>query len=513
MALGAEFIAKMADPSAKNWSIIDDTDTLLKFHFAPTRSTVTVADGLPDFRENYQDQLHSARMWNLSLGYIAAIHGRSQEIFSVLTAFNEYFSTPENRKFLYGISSADHATSVRIRTMILALHQPDSDAYRGLAMKVISNDCAWAMEPGSLAQNNHGMMLATAVLHACAVAHGSIEDEGAVRASMTEFLIKLLSSVFDEDGMCNENSLGYHEFYLKHLRDLGDFAAADGDLPALSEYIGTVLPMVKNALSKAVWPEGHIPPTGDSVFYPTNYPSIEGLHHFSHSGLLVRKDGSTYFSFVCGDRGKVHKHLDDTSITLRKNGNDLLIDGGFLNYDWTNQRQVCLASQRGHSGLFFRSLDEYRPALFWNKFPNYKASLSVAQTSDTNAIVFSGEYETDVGGFKASRTVTMLSLTDFAIADKFSSPTGEPAIQRFVIPGTASIKIDGRTVTVANGSSKLLLVTPEGGAIQLFSGVDGDQPKGWMCHERGNIKPAYVVEVTPRSGADSMITYVSVSAS
>jgi len=167
-------------------------------------------------------------------------------------------------------------------------------------------------------------------------------------------LVRLITASFDRDGWTNENTVGYHSFILRLLKEYVEYSLKnrlEGDeIGKIKDYVYKG----DQALAYCVRQDGSIPPIGDSPLYRPGNNSINHSKFFGESGFLIIKDSSLYVSLVCGSRSDNHKQVDDSSLTLCYEGEDLIVDGGSYCYDSNDPYRKYLVSFRGHSGLFPR---------------------------------------------------------------------------------------------------------------------------------------------------------------
>lgn len=346
------YIENLLEPSHKSWKINEIDDCV--YLTAPNGTSFTILLNDPiDFSQDFELQPQSARMWLWSLGYLPLL----KNINFKRKIINEFLIFIQSE--LWGIlclksSSMDHCAAIRIRSLCHEFNLDDScDSYLGDIKKIVSISCEYALAPGNLIQNNHGMMLSFALLHAVEI----FDLDQCYCDIANNFLKILFSEVFDRDGMSNENTIGYHDFYCKTLAQLHLFLSNFSDDLDFIKYIDDLHNKAKVALYKCVWPDGGLPPIGESSAYPTKYSSINGVHYFKESGLFVRKNEKFYFSVVCGSRGETHKQMDDGSFTLKYKGVLFITDGGLYNYDRHDPFRRHFNSQRSHSGFYFSEFD------------------------------------------------------------------------------------------------------------------------------------------------------------
>ncbi|MFP3686398.1 hypothetical protein SB847_22110, partial [Bacillus sp. SIMBA_026] len=77
----------------------------------------------------------------------------------------------------------------------------------------------------------------------------------------------LAAQSFDKDGLCNENTIGYHNFNLSLYRKLRTVLANLQIADDLRDKIDALIGRASHALELCVLPDGKIPPIGDSPRY------------------------------------------------------------------------------------------------------------------------------------------------------------------------------------------------------------------------------------------------------
>jgi hypothetical protein len=212
-------------------------------------------------------------------------------------------------------------------------------------------------EDGNYADSNHGVMTDLALIQIAMQFRGVNEYYDKWISKAQERLSNLIVNAFDEDGLNNENTIGYHSYNLSLYKLVVEYLKHYGVQSDFVDRSGKIIPKAEEALSYCVWQDGSVPPIGDSPVKPNAAKSINSSKWFKKSNLLIVKNDSLYLSLICGLPSPAHKHVDDTSITLRYKNEDIIVDGGSLNYDRENPIRLCLESCRGHSGVFVSSLN------------------------------------------------------------------------------------------------------------------------------------------------------------
>jgi hypothetical protein len=501
------FLESFLEPSRIHWSPVRGTAHPV-FRHEPAGVTVALGPGPVAWLAAFERQPETSKMWQLSLGYIPLMTGDPATLRAVLEDFENALQSPAAPDYLYRIGSADHCTAIRLRTLCHGYLSTADEDLRSRIRRIAARDCDWVRRPGTLAANNHGVMLATAALHACAMIPFADRDRRDTERIAMGFLTGFVPAIFDDQGLAYENTVGYHELYLKVLRPLRAFAGLVPSLAPLAAMLDALLPRVDEALHRIVWPCGGIPPIGDSGVYRTRHPSVDGLHVFEQSGFAVWKRDGLYLSFVCGARAEFHKHVDDTSITLRVDGVDLILDSGGYSYDWRDPLRQCVASQRGHSGLFFERFDRHLRKQFLAAAAPYAAGLSHWR-DDGGVAHVAGSCSMMGGTHRTRRELAFDGDRAFTITDGYDSDAGESPVQRYIIPVEATVTAGDAGLTIVNQAVRATLTLPARSAVSVMVGHAHGLHKGWRSTGFGRIEPSLCVEVRPPPGVQPLVTRVA----
>ncbi|MFM5206518.1 heparinase II/III family protein [Aeromonas veronii] len=500
----SEFI----DPSFSKWKVEQKSAS----HYdicTPNQGLVIINDNKLDFWEGFASQIHSTRMWLHSLSFLLHIDN-VETIDSIVSTFIETV----NEKDAYTILSADHCAAVRLRTICVLFNKYKGDDNENIKNirtslhNIAKKDLKWALTDGTLKYNNHGLMLAIAALHYFRVCEAPDEI---LEKKIFDFLFTLFDSVFDEYYLCNENTIGYHEFYFKTLRELSRFLSVFYKDDIL--HINRIMSYRDNsllALNKVVYNCGGIPPIGDSGLYNTKYESVIGDHIFPESGLFVHKNKDFYFSLICGCRSETHKHMDDTSITVRYKDIDLIVDSGVYNYDWTDKFRRCVQSQIGHSGVFFKKYDNLLRGEFTRKH-NINAKMHKLNPCSTDFNI-SCEYTIDDVNW-VMRRVNKISNMRVDVVDSFSSKNQDDVVIRYIIPEYYDVSVHGAVVTIQHKSKNLSmrLEFSEVVEISCVKGEKAESYKGWLSKGFNHIECSWCIEISPFIKEGVIITKLFIS--
>ncbi|MDQ8954036.1 heparinase II/III family protein [Acinetobacter rudis] len=488
------------EPGYKSWSVIDDT-----IFVSPAKHKININD--IDFQQPGNNA--SEIMWFYSLGWLAKYSESEKVEAQVLKFLSNYFKevSSGNLDIIYKISSLDHCAASRIRYLCMIYARfHENQEITNIVRLLLIREVEWFSSLTGVACNNHGMMLCVSIFHAALViGKGGILCE--LETAML-WLKGILDTVIPENGYVVENTIGYHDFYFKYIKNqLVFFDEYYHDLEVY-DYLNGLFNKVELALYKVVMPNGNIPPLGQCGFYPTRYKSIPGTHLFKDQGFFVKKDNIDYFSLTCGYASPVHKQLDNTSITLSLSGNEIFIDSGLGTYNEKDSRSAVLNGQRGHSGAFFKALDnEYRHLfLSSNELKNVMSSIDI----DGCSILSSFSFDFKQYKYSIERDINFINFKSFSIFDKFETNNdyGFP-VSRFILPKDTSITINSNVISI-DCENHLVSMTIGSSFNYSFKTGSDDFDKtefasGWRSLSFGKFEKCNVIELYPINGNELSI--------
>lgn len=441
-------------------------------------------------------------MWFYSLGWLAKYSALENSDHQVITRYLiEFLKGLENKSLdkIYKILSFDHCAASRIRYLcMIYANFFDNTSIKSIITAILRKELAWFSSLTGVACNNHGMMLCVSIFHAALILDkSSFSNE--LNTSL-KWLKNILDSVIPKNGYVLENTIGYHDFYYKYLKKQLEFFNEYYHDIEIYDYLYDIYIRVEIALYKVVTPNGNIPPLGQCGFYPTKYRSILGTHHFKEQGFLVKKDDENYFSYTCGSSSLVHKQLDNTSIYLTLSGHEIFIDSGLGNYNEKESKSVVVNGQRGHSGAFFRALDNEQRNLFLNS----NSLKNVESSIDVNCDIISSKTGFDFNGNKylISRDIEFNSFKSFNILDKFISDNqyGFP-VSRFIVPNDTQIKIKSNVIFLEYANYYVSMEVKSSFSYSFRTGVDDNEEvefsAGWRSRSFNKFEKCKVIEIYP----------------
>ncbi|MDD7384625.1 MAG: heparinase II/III family protein [Actinomycetaceae bacterium] len=507
-------------------------------------------------------QLQSTLLWVYSLEYLPILledFDDADIVSSLLRSFDTFVHSDAWDARFTELTSRDHMVAQILRTLSYLL------ASGALADRVVVADMMhyfveWATQKENYHVNNHGMMLAVGTLHAlnfnvAAELHAdiqhaaapdadvhsaaaqdapvpqnpdavqqqmsveqqreephielSVEDRAKVQLAR-HMLHDILDGIFEQSGLCRENSPAYQLFYIRFLKDLTKDFNILNTVSDDEGFVHDLIVRAQESLTHICLPSGDLPPFGDGNVTPHgSAESKAGRFYSQESGFFVDKGVDHYFSMKCGFSSVTHKHCDDTSIYLWANGETVLADAGLYNYDWHDPYTMAVKSQRGHSGAFFERFDHLYPAtLYRNDRLRVHSSLELSEGKGDqgNSVSLVGRATYD-DAYAVSRSVSYSDPARLHVTDIFtaSSQQSENVVTRLIIPGSFDVSVRGsRTVVEASSSRNRLIIFTEGySGIRVLDGsVREDDYAGWIATGFGEARPAWCIELLGTSGRE-----------
>ena len=475
----------------------------------------------------FATQANSSVMWLFSLAWIGRLlstfHQRNDDdalriAVVALESFLNYSSKPHCQSSIGKIPSADHSAATRVRVLIKFIQvmreRPDID-YPLLErvcdrLKYWSD---WLAEPSNYKKNNHGLMGSIALLHS-AVQFGATPYASAYLNVATNRIIELGKSAFDRDGLCNENSIGYHNFNLHCYRGVLEFCKHYGLSETLTDFLKDLTLRATNALEFCVWQDGSIPPIGDSAVYRIDIASRNEPRCFFESGFAVVKNDDLYFSIQCGAPSEIHKQVDDSSITLRFMNRDILVDGDSYLYDRTDPHRRCVESSLGHSGLFLKEFDGLLRSEFLRKFGPMSGKIERFEEG-VDGVRVKSVYSVSNGSTVFARNIFVCWPDEVAIVDSVELSgvaSSSEAVQRFLFGPTFDVRFDEKNKLILTSDefscSLFQLLDCEG---VLYRGEDTSFVRGWCSYKFKEILPTFGVDFVTNSHTARFSTIIKLS--
>lgn len=489
-----------------NWTVSKGTQADTAVVQLPTKVALDLSLQGISWDTHFDARRNSDNLWLFSLHYVPELYrlGLRDLAFRIANSFHSFSLTSAfQRHRKRTLSSWDHATALRIEAMAALYAHAQEDAAQqdvGAVFELLTSDLRWAFDPRNIRLNNHGLMLATAVLTGSQALAAS-DEQTALRLQQygADCIARILSSVFGDDGFCNENSPYYAHFYLRKLRELrAKHGAALKDTGTLALVEG-IMKKATTSMRAIVYPDGGIPPLGDSHRTRSPHQSTSGTFLSRRTGFWVHKTDDLYVSLKCGSESATHKHVDDSSITLRYRDADIFLDSGYHSYTSNVDSRVrALKTQGAHSGLFFRELDDCMPAELYR---NYRVSTGIDAPREEQVPTAACSYTVD-GRNTAYRTVRVPRQEHLVLVDTFHTLDGWTPVQRFIIPGDAQITHAESSILITVPGLTVQMAFDYEVGVDLFTGQEKHPHRGWVSMRARDFEPSYCLEVTPAPQAE-----------
>ena len=170
-----------------------------------------------------------------------------------------------------------------------------------------------------------------------------------------DYLQRMLSEHFTDEGLHKEHSPEYHLFMINHLSALLDSGWLDGvdDIKLLTQKVENAAHWMQN-------PAKEIIAMGDSKnnlpisdrWHSTSVELQEGLKSFEKGGFVVhnaKKNGWSQLAYSCQFHSRQHKHADHHNFTYFANGKPIIVDAGTYTYQYDLPERIYCESTRAHN--------------------------------------------------------------------------------------------------------------------------------------------------------------------
>ncbi|MDD6910150.1 hypothetical protein [Actinobacillus minor] len=444
-------------------------------------------------------QYQSTMLWYHSLAWLRIIyneHNNDAFVNDFIDAYCSFVYSELSDEIFGSLTSRDHLVAEQIRNLTYLLGQDDIRfTNKTTTKKILRKLINWATVPSNIANNNHGMMLVSALLHVPLFIEMSESERCNLITLSSNRLIEIIESAFDNYGLCNENTPVYRNFYIRFLRnqiaELNFLKKYDDRYSIIVTKLSEILSMAEHTLTLVALPTGILPPFGDGnlnsqeVVEPLDFAEF----YSSDSGFYARKHKklrSRYFSMKCGYSSATHKHSDDTSIFYWYDGFPIITDAGFLNYDWKDPQNVLVKSQRGHSGAFYYKYDDLYPITLYRDGSSKSRIVSKMNVEKSeNLTIIKGNVCID-NKYNVEREVKFSHLNNILILDRFTSNELAEDLEkciRFLIPIEHKVELYSDYVLISNTTFKLKLIY-KSGTVSIKKGIlkNGQPYEGWVVN-------------------------------
>jgi hypothetical protein len=449
----------------------------------------------PDSLWNYTPQrnIASINLWIKSLSFLNPLlnsysENPTQRIYYCITAIIESYLQIQDQLLSSQckMSSKDHLIASSTVMLLRVLHVFGKEwKLRNQTEKLLIDMGDYMYGDSLWTPGNHGVMVDLALLH-LAVYLSSKRGE-CYRMKALSRVQNQAAEVFDKDGFCNENSVGYFDYNFRLYSLIVDFCKYHDIRSNEIALIQKVLRKARTALACAVLPDGKTPLIGDSGLDKTAYSSKQGMHLFREAGFFFYKTKNAYFSYNCGYSSPIHKHCDENSITMQFKGRDIFVDSGYFNYDIKDPIRVFVAGTRGHTSIFPIPMDTLSVSDYLQEISS--AGIDECELSKTGFDI-SGSI-TFVNGLRITRRIKG-GGKNFVINDSWENASDDMR-QRFILHPDSKIEVKKTTTDIFLSIKNAgVLVTMR---IPLEKGISVHFSKGYYSEHYNEFRETRAIDV------------------
>ncbi|WP_223286545.1 heparinase II/III family protein [Kocuria atrinae] len=471
-----------------------------------------------DFEQKFKSQQYGNTMWVYSLFALRvlgeALRQGREELRPTWergwrSAFEKYGSL-EGLQRANSIPSADHAAATRLHACLEAAEIATEPGFRTSLAEVAHVTLEWICDDRTYRPNNHGLMTSIALL----AWHVAVErplGDSKVKDIAVRRIIELAEKAFDDNGMCDENTVGYHNFNLRCYDQVMQLQAVEHIDEAFDRVLRPILERADVALGHCMLQDNTVPTVGDSARVKVNArPSINASGDYSLSGFGVIKDERLYLSMICGGRSEIHKHHDDTSLTLWYDGQPLIVDAGSYLYDRTNPYRVSIESSYGHSGIFVEDVDGMMRHDMKKAWPGYASRLDRGPNRNGSTESMTGSYDVPER-LQVARNVTVYPDRWIVVRDTvrmMGDLKSATARQRWLLGPKVAPERLGHGHWACTTDDRVLTVMAIGAFDEdIYRAETFDRHRGWYSDQSGVKHPVYGLDFVGR-GLDQEFTTV-----
>jgi hypothetical protein len=478
-----------------------------------------------DWQMHFSDKHNSNVMWLLSLDFIGRLISTYEqrghrEIITIierhLGSYLDFVSSKDGRMYVENIPSSDHSSATRLNVfakyLLLTMERGWSDNFRCKVFGEFYGLGNWVIDSLPFSRCNHGVMTSAALI----IGGKCLGIDLGTRwlsTGMTR-LLEIAREAFDEDGLCWENTIGYHNFNLNLYREILKFCAVHDIKDESLSTLELICDKAEFALRYCVRQDRTIPPIGDSPVYQVPYESVNRTKVFSNSGFAVIKSDDLYLSVICGSRSETHKQMDDSSVTLRYRSADIISDGGSYSYDRAAGFGRYVESAVAHSGVFPSVWDHLRRREVLGRFGLIDGK--VIKVSESPEFVFiKANYRVSKIGLSVSRSIFVRWPDEICFVDEVNSISENPEqkyVQRFLLgPNVSLVRTELNTFSFSAGPiAGCIFFEGEVDPI-VFRGQDSPDIRGWYSVKNGEILPTSTLEFKSSTSSTRFATLIALN--
>jgi hypothetical protein len=514
-------LSLLEEPWGKNQTALEVANLAIQNQLKLLNGTVFTYSDKVDWHHHWKSNDDTNRLYFLSLHYIGQLlsaherTGKTEYLERAAELLRDFLTQRKTDKRIEHLKdSSEHAYYIRSCVLIKAIQSFGRiDAYPGLAIDAVEalvDHAWWLYDDKHHRDNNHGVMTDFGLIAAAIQLRPmATESAGWIEKGLSRLKVLIKGSFYD-DGLNNENTIGYHRLNLNLYTRVNNFVkhyGVGGDFTILAD---DILAKAEDALRYACWQDGLIPPLGDSAIIPSKVKSINHTKWFKDAKVLFIKDDRLYVSLKCGFSLKSHKHIDETSITIRYDGVDLVVDSGSYNYDYKDPIRQYMVSPRAHSGIYPTWLDKADVTGYCNKY-HYDSDITSVQEKDgvVDAIC---TYSLLNGKVTIERGLHVdLIEPSIRIVDNIRSNRRGEFRQQFIFHPNVKVRpISGSEFEGSSNDVKFRLVNKDAATADLYTGQNGGEVRGWYSPRYGIKEATTGLDLLQKARSCTFITEIKI---
>lgn len=429
---------------------------------------------------------NTQRLWFHSLPFIGdllfAYKETENEAFLAHAAFllTDYLRWLDVQKPNHPGWSDEHMVANRSTLLVFILFESDEgkitlpEELITLLQDSLIKHAIWLIDDIHYVENNHGTMMDRAVLLIGLSSIGKSSGLGSNWIRRAVSRIEMMArKTFDKDGCCVENSPSYHFFNVGLFTAISD-QLREHQLDSLAPDLNDIIAKAQTISPFFTRTDGTVSLIGDSELVSTladkaAASSVFGTRFFPDSGFFISKGKDLYVTAKCGGSSFVHRHIDDTSITVNYKGQDIIVDAGYYDYDTANSKFTrWFRSHLAHSGIFTTDSDKVR-------FKNYPTPQSLADMGhfysddDLSTLVMNSYHVSDV---KVTRYLAVVGSDAIIVSDNIQSDRVVTWRQQFLLHPDCQVTLNGDSahVVLDNSEWDITLTTMSNHSVRIATG-------------------------------------------
>jgi hypothetical protein len=407
----------------------------------------------------------------------------------------------------------EHAVSNRCFVLADMTYRCDAGdlTLRRALRDAVREHAAWLGREEHYKDNNHGTMMDRALLQ-LSVLPGEMTgpDAGRWREVALGRLRRALANTFDADGCCVENSPSYHQLNVALFDAIATFLEGHG--------AGVEAAAIRRTLEKAkaitalfVRPDGSLPLIGDTQARvdrpkagPTAAVTPRTTAHavLPGAGFVILNEARLRVTAKCGGSSFSHRHIDETSITVRYEERDFIVDAGMYNHDITDRLRRWFISYRSHSGFFVAACENVRFA----NFRDATALGRIVASELEEGRAFVAMQSQLVEGVALRRDLVLAAADAIVLCDRMRAEAPQRWRQQFLLHPACAVEIDGRRALISRDGLSCEIVQ------QGRAGGEWRTEPAWYSETFMKAEPTTCVVFTGEASAVDLVTTMNFGA-